>query len=84
MTTKPYRPVPGKLTVETTHNRICTVTRYASDGGGEFVEVRLAGSYGAHVRLPLSGIRPLTEQERVEAGEMFDSGFLPYRRSYAR
>lgn len=75
-TAKPYRPVPGKLTVDATHNRICTITRYGSDGGGEYVEVRLAGTYRALVRLPLSCIRPLTEEEHKEAGEMTDAGWL--------
>jgi hypothetical protein len=60
-----YRPVPGKLTVDP-QNRICTVRRYGTDSAGEYVEVQLAGSYGAHVRLPLSCIRPLTDAERNE------------------
>lgn len=62
-----YRPIPGKLTVDP-QNRIVTVVRYG-EASGEYVEVRLAGSYGAHVRLPVSCIRPLTEADRAEGYE---------------
>ena len=71
---KSYRPIPGKFTVDASMNRIVKVTGYGSDGGGEYVEVQLAGSYGAHVRLPISCIRPLTDQDRLELSEMCDSG----------
>lgn len=59
----PYRPVPGKFTVEMVQNRIVKVLHYDTDSTGEFIEVRLAGSYGATVRLPLSCIRRPTEEE---------------------
>jgi hypothetical protein len=62
-----YAPIPGKPTVEVTQNRIVTVVRYGSDASGNYVEVRLAGSYGATMRLPLSCIRPLTDEERLFA-----------------
>lgn len=60
---KPYRPCPGKLTIDMVQNRIVTVKRYGKDASGEYVEVQLGGSYGAHVRLPLSCIRPLTDAD---------------------
>lgn len=60
-----YAPIPGKPTVEMVQNRIVTVVRYGSDESGNYVEVRLAGSYGATMRLPLSCIRPLTDEERL-------------------
>lgn len=70
MTTHPtlltVRPIPGKLVVDLTHNRVVTVRRYGSDSSGEYVEVRLAGDYGAHVRLPLSCVRPLNDKDRKE------------------
>lgn len=62
-----YAPIPGKPTVEMTQNRIVTVVRYGNDGSGNYVEVRFAGSYGATMRLPLSCIRPLTDEERLFA-----------------
>lgn len=75
-----YRPVPGKLTVDP-QNRIVTVRSYGTDTTGEYVEVRLAGSYGAHVRLPVSCIRPLTDKERHQAAEAADAEFAMSRRS---
>lgn len=69
-----YRPVPGKLTVEMVQNRIVTVKRYGTDVGGDYVEVQFAGSYGAHMKLPLSSIRPLTDEDRRQAAEMADAG----------
>lgn len=57
-----------------------TVKRYGSDSSGEFVEVQLAGSYGAHVRLPVSCIRPLTDEERRQAAEAADAAFAMGRR----
>ncbi len=69
-----YRPVPGKLTVDH-QNRIVTVKWYGTDSSGEYVEVQLAGSYGAHVRLPLSCIRPLTDEERRQAAEAADAAY---------
>lgn len=70
MTTTQYRPVPGKLTVDATKNAVVTVKAYGKDASGEYVEVQFAGSYGARVRLPLSCIRPLTDQEREEEGRL--------------
>lgn len=70
--TTTYRPVPGKLTVDP-QNRIVTVKRYGTDASGEFVEVQLAGNYGAHVRLPISCIRPLAETEQTEAAHVTDA-----------
>lgn len=61
--TRPYRPVPGKRTVDP-QGRVVLVKGYGSDAGGEYVEVQLAGSYRARVRLPVSAIRPLTDEER--------------------
>jgi hypothetical protein len=63
-----YRPIPGKLTVDLTRNRIMTVKGYGTDNSGEYVEVRVAGPYGARIRLPLSCIRPLTDEERDQEG----------------
>jgi len=71
---KTYRPIPGKFTVDASTNRIVKVTRYGNDASGEYIEVQLAGSYGAHVRLPISCIRPLTDKDRLELSEMCDSG----------
>lgn len=68
------RPVPGKRVMDLTHNRVVTVRRYGSDVSGEYVEVRLGGSYGAHVRLPLSCVRSLTPEEREELGRYQVSG----------
>lgn len=67
-----YRPIPGKLTVDP-QNRIVTVRRYGADSSGEYVEVQLAGAYGAHVRLPVSCIRPPTDDERRQAAEAADA-----------
>jgi len=64
----PYRPVPGKLTVDASTNRVVTVKGYGKDSSGEYVEVQQAGSYGARVRLPLSCIRRLTQEEHIEEG----------------
>ena len=61
------KPVPGKLVVDMTCNRVVEVRRYGSDSTGrEYVEVRLAGSYGARIRLPLSCVRPLNDEDRKE------------------
>jgi hypothetical protein len=62
---KLFRPVPGKPAIDP-QNRIVTVKRYGTDSAGEYVEVQLAGSYGAHVRLPISCIRPLTDNDRKD------------------
>jgi hypothetical protein len=72
MTSTPYRPIPGKLTVDP-QSRIVTVRRYGTDSSGEYIEVQLAGSYGAHVRLPVSSIRPLTDDERRQAAKAADA-----------
>lgn len=64
-----YRPIPGKLCVELVQNRVVTVKSYGTDASGEYVEVKLAGSYGATQRLPLSCIRRLTDAERSEESE---------------
>jgi len=69
-----YRPIPGKLTVDP-QNRIVTVKRYGADASGEYVEVQLGGSYGAHVRLPVSCIRPLTDEDRRQAAEAADAEY---------
>ena len=58
---------PDRASVEITQNRIVTVVGYGNDASGNYVEVRLAGSYGATMRLPLSCIRPLTDEERLFA-----------------
>lgn len=65
----PYRPIPGKLTFEMVHNSVVTVKRYGTDSSGEYVEVQIAGPYGARWRLPLSCIRRLTDEERAEEGQ---------------
>jgi len=57
-----FRPVPGKRVLDP-QNRVVTVKRYGTDGGSEYVEVQLEGSYGAHVRLPLSCIRRLPPED---------------------
>ncbi len=69
MTRPPYRPIPGKFTFDLSSYRIVKVVGYGSDTSGEYVTVRLAGSYGATVRLALSLIRPLTDLERHEVAE---------------
>jgi len=69
-----YRPIPGKRTVDP-QNRIVTVRCYGDDSTGAYVEVQLAGSYGARVRLPVSCIRPLTDEEHRLAGEMADAEY---------
>lgn len=50
------RPAIGASVVDPL-NRTVIVTSYGTDASGEYVEVRLSGSYGAHVRLPVSCIR---------------------------
>jgi hypothetical protein len=73
--TTAYRPVPGKFTVDAVMNRIVKVKRYGRDATGEYVEVQSLGSYRACVRRPLSCIRPLTDEERVELGQIADAGW---------
>jgi hypothetical protein len=63
-----YRPVPGKLAVEMVQNRVVTVKAYGEDASGAYVEVQLAGSYGARMRIAPSCIRRLTEAEHAEVG----------------
>lgn len=63
-----YRPIPGKLTVELVQNRVMTVKGYGTDNLGEYVELKSAGSYGSTLRMPLSCIRPLTDEERDQEG----------------
>lgn len=65
----PYRPIPGKLTVNMVNNSIMSVKGYGTDVSGEYVELKTAGSYGSTLRLPLSCIRPLTDEERAEEGQ---------------
>ena len=65
----PFRPTPGKSVKELVQNRVVTVKGYGTDASGEYVEVTLAGSYGASMRLPLSCIRSLTDNERSEESD---------------
>lgn len=43
-------------------NRVVTVIGYGEDCTGPYVEVRLAGSYGATVRYAPSMLRPVGEE----------------------
>jgi len=63
----PFRPIPGKMVMELIQNRIVRVMSYGKDVSGEYVEVRMGGSYGARHRLPLTCIRRLTDAEREES-----------------
>jgi len=40
------------------------VVAYRTDSSGDHVIVRMAGSYGASIPIPLSCIRRLTDEER--------------------
>lgn len=61
-----FRPVPGKFCFDLVHNAIVRVKAYKSDSSGEHIIVRMAGSYGASIPLPLSCIRRLTDEEHAE------------------
>lgn len=73
-----YRPVPGKFTFDLSYGAPAKIVGYETISGApvaEYVKVQRAGSYRAVVSIPLSCIRPLTDEERKEIAINCDLGF---------